>query len=183
MAIAISLCALLAEAKSKAAKSPDFAAVAAAVEKYFATVAGYQSGDLISQSQIAGALKQVEDAGFKAPNAGQIIKLGLPDNSFLVREFSTPTGRQFIRKTGRYAGGYARLDRLGSISDGQKTIRQLMRDKDGDKFIEYLATTKGGHNLGSMIGGARHGVDLNKPTGRIYTAADLIAVLKKSVIK
>jgi hypothetical protein len=29
------------------------------------------------------------------------------------------------------------------------------------------------------LAGARQGVDLNKPTGRIYTAADLISVLKR----
>jgi hypothetical protein len=175
-----SLCGLLVGANSKAAKAPDFAIVAAAVENYFASLAGHQAGDLISQSQIAAALKQVEDTGYKAPNAGEIVKLGLPDNSFLVREFASPSGRQFIRKTGKYAGGYARLDRLSSMPDGQKTIRQLMRDKDGDKLIEYLATTKGGHNLGRMMAGTRQGVDLNKPTGRIYTAADLIAELQKS---
>jgi hypothetical protein len=174
---------LLAGAKSPAGATPDLAAVAAAVEQYFASIAGYQAGDLISQSHIAAALKQVEDTGYKTADAKEIIKLGLPDNSFLVREFSSPTGRQFVRKAGRYAGGYACLDRLSSTPDGQRTIRQLMRDKGGDKMIEYLATTKAGHNLGSMLAGARQGVDLNKPTGRIYTEAELIAVLRKSASK
>ena len=30
------------------------------------------------------------------------------------------------------------------------------------------------------MGGVRDGVDLNKPTGRIYTADDLIAVLQEA---
>jgi hypothetical protein len=55
----------------------------------------------------------------------------------------------------------------------------LIRDPKGDDLITYLATTKGGHNLGKMMGGVRGGVDLNKPTGRIYTTNDLLTVLKK----
>jgi hypothetical protein len=179
--LTISLCGLRAGANPIGAGAPDSATIAVAVENYFASLPGNQAGDLISQSQIAAALKQVEDAGYRTPNAGQIVKLGLPDNSFLVREFASPAGRQFIRKAGKYAGGYARLDRLSSMPDGQRTIRQLTHTKDGDKLIEYLATTRGGHNLGRMMAGTRQGVDLNKPTGRIYTAADLIAVLQKSV--
>ena len=58
-----------------------------------------------------------------------------------------------------------------------------MRTKDGDKMIEYLATTKGGKNMSSMMAQARGGVDLNKPTGRIYTADDLVAVLTDAITK
>jgi hypothetical protein len=179
----MSVCLLFAGAKATSTAPPDIAVVTAAIEKYFASVAGYQRGDLISQSQIAAALEQVNDAGWAAPNADEIVKLGLADNSFLVRDFSSPTGRQFMRKSGRYSGGYARLDRLSSLPNGQKTIRELMREKGGDKFVEYLATTKGGHNLGGMLAGARQGVDLNKPTGRIYTAEDLVAAVKRGFEK
>ena len=55
-----------------------------------------------------------------------------------------------------------------------------MKQKGGDEFIEYLATTNSGRNLGQMMAGTKRGTNLNKPTGRIYTADDLLAVLKKS---
>ena len=43
----------------------------------------------------------------------------------------------------------------------------------------YMATTQSGHNLGKMMGGVRNGADLNKPTRRIYTANELLAVLQQ----
>jgi predicted enzyme related to lactoylglutathione lyase len=75
------------------------------------------------------------------------------------------------------------LDRLSSIPRGQTIVHDLVRQKDGDRFVEYLTTTKGGQNMGGMMAQARGGVDLNKPTGRIYTADDLIAALKSALAK
>ena len=157
---------------------PDFGAVAQSVDNYFASVPGYRAGDLISRSQIEGALRSVEAVGWKVPNASDVAALGLADNSFLIRELSSPAGRKFMRMIARQPGAYARLDRLSTISQGQKIVHDLIRQPGGDELITYLASTKGGENLGKSLSAARNGVDLNKPTGRIYTADDLIAALK-----
>jgi hypothetical protein len=85
-----------------------------------------------------------------------------------------------MRRVGGQPGGYSRLDRLSTIAGGQQLIRDLIRQKDGDQFIAYLATTSGGHHLGSMAANTRNGVNLNKPTGRIYTTDDLLVALKAS---
>ncbi len=167
---------LIAEAPSR---RPDFATIVLAVRSYFEAVPAYQSGDLISRSQIEKALASVEDAGWKVPEADAVGQLGLADNSFLVRELWTPAGRKLMRKIGRQPGMYARLDRLSSISRGQSIVRDLIRHKNGDAFVKYLATTKGGHTLGRQLAATPRGVDLNKPTGRIYTDADLIDELKR----
>ncbi len=119
----------------------------------------------------------------KVPDAARIVKLGLGDDSFLVRELSTAEGRKFMRKIAQEPGTYSRLDRLSTIPRGQSLIHDLVRQKDGDKLLEYLATTKGGQNMGGMMAQARGGVDLNKPTGRIYTADDLIAAIKTALSK
>jgi hypothetical protein len=161
------------------AKLPDFDTVASEVQRYFQSQPDYQSGDLIRRSQIEAVLKNVAAAGWKVNNPKQIMELGLPDNSFLVRELSTPAGKKFMRKVATRTGGYSHLDRLSTIPRGERTIRDLIRDPNGDDLITYLATTTGGRNMGKMMGGVRGGVDLNKPTGRIYTANDLVAVLKK----
>jgi len=174
------LCYLMAVAAA-AEPSTEFSIVSQAVTDHFNSVPGHQAGDLISQSQIAAALEVVKQAGWADVKAKEIVQLGLADNSFLVREFSTPAGRKFMRKAARHAGAYTRLDRLSSIARGETIVRGLIRDKGGDKFIEYLATTKGGHNLGATLAGARGGADLNKPTSRIYTADDLVAVLKREI--
>jgi hypothetical protein len=148
-----------------------------AVEKYFASLPDYQPGDLVTRSQVAKALAKVKDAGTKVPETDRILAATLADSSFLAKELSTPAGRKFMRKVGRHPGAFSRLDRLSTISRGQTFVRDLIRSADGDKFIEYLTTTRGGRNLGSSLTGAQHGTDLNQPTGRIYTAEDLMAVL------
>jgi hypothetical protein len=60
-------------------------------------------------------------------------------------------------------------------------VRDLIRGADGDKLIEYLTTTRGGRNLGSALAGARQGANLNQPTGRIYTADELMAAIEESL--
>jgi hypothetical protein len=154
-----------------------------AVSDYFQSLGDYQAGDLVSQRHVAGALGAVADVGWEVPDADKIIEQALADGSFLVRELSTPAGRKFMRKIARHAGTYSRLDSLSGLYNGERIVRDLVNQKGGDQFIEYLATTKSGHNLGQMMAGTKRGTNLNKPTGRIYTADDLVAVLKKAYAK
>ena len=160
---------------------PSFDVVTKALTDYFASLKDYKAGDLVSQSHVARALERVTDAtGWEVPNREAIVKLALADNSFLVAQLSTPGGRQFMRSIAKYSGTYSRLDRLSTISGGQQFIKDVMRKPGGSDIIQYMATTPGGHNLGTMMAGVKQGVDLNKPTGRIYTADDLLAQLKRA---
>jgi hypothetical protein len=156
----------------------EFDAVRSAVEQYFHSLEGYQAGDLIARSHIRGALEMVSNAGWQVPEADSIAQLGLADSSFLVVRLSTPSGRRFMRRVADDQGAYARLDRLSSISGGQALVNDLIRRKGGDEFVRYLAT-KHGRQLGAQASATRQGVDLNRPTGRIYTADDLIAALRQ----
>jgi hypothetical protein len=158
-------------------------AIAHLVDSYFAALPDYRAGDLINRSHIEDVIRTIEASGGTVKDADELVERGLADNSFLIRELSSPAGKKFMRKVGRNAGGYARLDRLSSISNGQKIVRDLVRGPGGDTMLDYLTTTKGGSNTGRMLGGARGGVDLNKPTGRIYTAAELSAELQQRVTK
>ncbi len=162
---------------------PGDRAVAKVVDEFFSSQPGYQKGDLITQSQIEKVVAKLVSEGVTFKDPGSVVKLGLADDSFLVRELSTPNGKRFMRKIAPRAGAYSHLDRLSTIPRGETTVRELIRQKDGDKMIDYLATTKGGKNMGGMIAQARGGVDLNKPTGRIYTADDLVAALKGAIAK
>jgi hypothetical protein len=157
---------------------PKFAAVAQAALSSFNSLPGYEPGDLVSQSQVEGALNAVEQVGWDVPDRKNIVDLALADNAWLVRELSTKKGQSFMRKVARFPGGYLRLDRLSSIADGKAAVRVLIKDPGGDEMIQYMDTTQGGFELGRMMGGAKGGVDLNKPSGRIYTADDLVAVLQ-----
>jgi hypothetical protein len=171
-------CWLLMSDRARAEEPLDFAAVAGAVANYFNSLPGHQPKDLVNQSQVAEALDAVAKVGWDVPDRDALVKQALADGSFLTHELATPAGRKFMRNIARYPGAYSRLDRLSTISGGQKLIDDLIEKKGGYELIEYLATTEGGHNLGTMMAGVQHGVDLNKPTGRIYTADDLLAALK-----
>jgi hypothetical protein len=161
--------------------APSFDSVHQALGRYFATLKDYKHGDLLSQSRVADALAKVTDAtGWDVPGRQAIVDRALPDNSFLVGQCSTPAGRAFMRNVSKYSGSYSRLDRLSTISGGQQFIKDLIARKGGSEMIEYLATTRGGHELGKMMSGVQQGVDLNKPTGRIYTAGDLLVELKRA---
>jgi len=161
----------------------DDRAVAKVVDEFFASQAGYQKGDLVTRSQVEKVVAKLVNNGVTISDPASVTKLVLADDSFLVRELSTPNGKRFMRKISTRSGSYARLDRLSTISGGQSLVRDLVRQKDGDKMIEYLATTKGGKNMGRMMSQTRGGVDLNTPTGRVYTADDLVAALKTAIAK
>lgn len=155
--------------------------IAKVVDEFFATQPDYEKGDLIRRSQIEQVVAKLTSKGLKISDPAGIVKRGLADDSFLVREFSSANGKHFMRRLAQHPGTFSHLDRLSTIPRGQQTIRDLMRQKDGDKLIEYMATTKGGRNMGAMMAQARGGVDLNKPTGRIYTADDLIDAVNSAV--
>jgi hypothetical protein len=169
---------LLTTASLRGEEPPKLPMVVQAVEAYFASLPDYQPGDLVEQSQVAGALDAVELVGWEVPQRKQIVDLALADSDWLVRELSTKKGKRFMRKVAKHKGGYLRLDRLSSIADGKAAIRVLIKDPGGDEMIEYMDTTSGGFELGRMMADAKSGVDLNKPTGRIYTADDLVSVLQ-----
>jgi hypothetical protein len=159
------------------AKSPSPGTVKTAVEKFFASQTGFQSGDLVTGSQIAAVLMKFDRAGAKVPHAEKIAARGLADDSFIVRQLSNAGGRKFMRKLAATPGSYERVDRLSAIPGGEKLLSDLVRDKDGDKLIEYLATTKGGQNMGKMMAAVPGGNNLNRPTDRIYTVNDLVEAI------
>jgi hypothetical protein len=161
----------------------NFSAITQAIDLWFASQSSYQSGDLITRDQVETVLKKLEDAGIHVPDAKSIAERSLANDSFLVRELTTPGGKQFMRKLATKPGAFSHLDRVSTIPNGEKLIRDLTRAKDGDKFIEYLATTKGGRNMGGMMGSVQGGNNLNQPTGRIYTVADFEAALQASLAK
>lgn len=161
----------------------DFSTISRAIDAWFEKQPEYQPGDLITRTQIETVLKKLEAAGVHVPDAQAISQLGLANDSFLVRELTTPAGRRFMHKLAHDPSAYSHLDRLSEIPRGQKTISDLIREKDGDKMIDYLSTTKGGQKMGSMMGSVSGGVDLNKATGRIYTVDDFEAVLNAALSK
>ncbi|MEX0642207.1 MAG: hypothetical protein WD468_05875 [Pirellulales bacterium] len=172
---------LAAAQSNQPAQRPTFDVVANSLAEYFASLKDYKPGDLINQSRVTEALAHVTEATeWDVPNREAIVKRALAENSFLVTQLATPSGRPFMRNVAKYPGSYSRVDRLSTIAGGQQFIQDLIAKKGGSDMIEYLATTRGGRELGAMMAGVQQGVDLNKPTGRIYTADDLLVALRQA---
>lgn len=166
-----------------AASPPSFDRVIRALTDYFKSLPDFQRADLLNQEEVTAALAAVAKVGWEPADSKEIIGRALPTNSFLVGELATPDGKRFMRKISKNPGTYSRLDRLSRLSQGQQVVSQLIGDIGGDVMITYLATTNSGHNMGKMLAATPGGTDLNLPTGRIYTADDLLAALKKSYAK
>lgn len=159
---------------------PQFPQIEQAVRAYFGSLPTYQSGDVITRSQIEPLLEKEKSLDWLS-NAERSAILGqlLEDDDFLATQLRTPAGRSFVAQISRYPQGLDRLDRLSRLDNGHKTVRSLIHVRDGYKLIETLATTPNGKALGNVLAKKPKGVDFNKPTGRIYTQEMLVAHLKR----
>jgi len=85
--------------------------IAKVVDEFFAAQPDYRNGDLIHRSQIEQVVAKLVSKGVKISDPPSIVKLGLADDSFLVRELSTPAGKHFMRRLAQHPGTYSHLDR------------------------------------------------------------------------
>jgi hypothetical protein len=168
------------EAQAAKKALPQFTAVRAAVDKYFASLRGYRPGDLISQADWLVVAQQLDRLGWKPSNAAQIRDAILPAGSYLIQQSRSEDGRNFMRQVASLPDGYDRLDHLSRIPNGEPTITRLIEGPDGYKMLEYMTTSPGGRELGRMLSEDENGANFNQITGRIYTADALLRQLEQS---
>jgi len=167
--------------KSAAAGTfPTFETVTRTLEKHLALNRSYRAGDLVTASVVESLFRKLEKINWKVADRKDILKSVLPDGDWMARQFSSGSGRDFMRQIADLPGGYDRVDRLRRMPYGQQQLADLMRSSDGYKLFEYMTTTQGGKNLGAMLSQGVNGQDFNRPTGRIYTELDLLKRLKRS---
>jgi hypothetical protein len=164
---------------SQGKKLPSPAVVKTIVEQTLAKDRDYRPGDLLSQGRAAVVFAQLKAAGWDVPHSRVILARIPADNEFVVRALSTKKGVAFMRSVSAMSGGYDRVDRLSRLPNGQQLVERLINGPDGYKLIAYLTDSRGGQELGTMLGHTGQGVDFNRPTGRIYTAKQLLEVLEK----
>jgi len=161
-----------------AGKLPPFSAVKSTVERSLSTDRSYRTGDLLSQRQVAALLGEIKKSGWDVEQARKLLARVPADNEFMVRALRSSEGTVFMRKVSAMPGGYDRVDRLSRIPNGQQTLQKLINGPDGHRLIGYLTEARGGKEMGTMLGRTPQGVDFNEPTGRIYTATQLLAELE-----
>ncbi|HET6883317.1 MAG TPA: hypothetical protein VFI31_24420 [Pirellulales bacterium] len=173
--------------KSKAtAKAPtSFQAVKTAVEAHFKKITHYRPGDLITRGDAQAVFEELARLGWKAPDQGKILEQLLADDDELVRALRASEHLGFMRQMGQTPNGYGydRLDRLSRMEDGRTIVNRLMEEPGGWNFIDIMAETREGPGLAQAFSMGPGGKDFTKPTGRIYTEAQLIARLKQSYDK
>lgn len=161
-------------------KLPKWEQVQAAVNDYFRTLPGYQPGGIVTRTDVRPAFPQLEKLGWAVADREAILTQLPAEGDFLVQQLRTPAGRKFATRIATIPDGYDRLERLSRLPSGRATVRDLIGSKGGDKLIEYLATTPGGNELGKMLSKDSNGPRFNQPTGKIYTAEQVLARLKRS---
>lgn len=161
---------------------PDFRSLATIVSKHLAKQPGYQSGDLITRREIAGALDALSQRStWKLTKVQQeeLVAKGLEPQSFLAQQLTSKNGREFSRHIAKYQLGYDQLERLSKMPQGRSTVERLVKGPDGWKLLEYMATAKGGHELNKMLSETPRGGNFERSTGRIYDEPQFLAELQK----
>lgn len=159
---------------------PQFEQVRTTVNEYFRTLPEYEAGGVLTRKDVQPLFARLQAVGWTVADREAILAQVPQEGDFLVQQLRTPEGRKFASRIAAYPDGYDRLERLSRIPNGKTTVRDLVRSKGGDKLIEYLATTPGGAEMGKMLSKDPRGAKFNQPTGKIYTAAQLLARLKQS---
>lgn len=158
----------------------DFDSIAQHVQGYLARLPGYQPRDLISRRDAEAILNCVSELGWTPGDRATLLKLVPDDRSLLVRKLRSPSGKKLMRDCARRGLPFDVLDRLSTMPDGERILQSLINGPDGYKLVEYMATAPGGHALGHQLAATLRGKDFHQPTGRIYTAEQLLAHLKQA---
>jgi hypothetical protein len=152
-----------------------------AVRDHFAKQRDYRSGDLLTRGKVEAALPAIErKTGWKLENAEReaLLKLTLDDKSFLAKQLTSKTGKDFARQIAGMPLGYDKLDRLSHLPQGESTIQRLVVGPDGYKLLEYMTSSRGGRELSRMLSADGEG-DFEKPTGKIYDDRQLTSALRQ----
>ena len=170
---------------TRASSRPSPAVVQRVVADYFSKKEGYEPGDLITRHNVQAILKQLRQRGIVPKDAKEILQAALPENHFLVELSRSTRGRRFLRKTKNEELIYDRLDRIAGVPNGQRMLRDLVKLPDAHRYAP-MRPAQGTPSMLDLLpkrGSSRTRTIPNyaKPTGRIYTEADLVKRLRESL--
>jgi hypothetical protein len=150
------------------------------VTNFFSKVPGFQEGDLITKSETESLLQQINKQGWviKAEDREAIMDRVLDDNSFMVKQLTTPKGRSFLNKIRNLPSGIDRVERISEMPKGKRDVEALIyRVPDGYKWIEALTVPRDGVRLNQNFKRTPYGKNMYKDTNRLYFAHQLIEEL------
>ena len=153
--------------------------VQSVAKEHFSKLKNYSSGDLITTDDVKQLLKRLSKKGWDVPKSDELLARLIPSGSYLDQTFSTKKGMKFFREVSKVPGGVERVERMSQLRNGKGSINQLVSFPNGSDLIKELSTTQAGRNLGNRGSRNSGGVNLNKPTGKIYVEKELIEELAK----
>jgi hypothetical protein len=167
-----------------AEKLPSWAVVERTVAEQLATIPQYRNGDLLSQSQVAPIFAQLAERGWVVADHAKILASVLADDDYLVEQLRTPAGVKFMRKIATFPQAYDEIDQLSQLPGGQLMVKDFLRFAHSDRTFINKQGPSPAMYARLVPDEKRQGVptpkDLEKPTGRVYTAAQLVARLQQS---
>lgn len=159
-------------------KLPSFATIESALVTQCAQQ-GLDRTDIISKTNAVAMLDTAAKLGWKIVDREALLKRVLPDNDYLVKELRKKQGRNFVKEIANMPEGLDRVDRMAREPQGKYVINMLVTHVDGDKMIGYMTGPTSNQRLANLLSAAPPNVDLNKPTGRLYTVDNFVQELKK----
>ena len=143
--------------------------------------ADFQPGDLITREQVEPLLGAASSGwDCRSTDAKQILDKLPAKGEFLVEQFSTPSGRNLMRRVASAPNVYDRLDRLSRMPQGHQTIQGMINSPGGEKMIDYMTKSPAGPGIGKILSSGQQAEQFGTPTGRIYTVDDLLTRLQQS---
>jgi len=162
---------------------PKWEAIERAARAALCGRADYHPGDILARSEAQACFAQLAALGWKPADATELAAAVPGDDEFIVKHLrgkNNKDGQRFMRHVASYPDGYDRLDRMIRMPRGEIITEDLIHNPGGFRMVEYLATAQGGQEMGKMLSQTPQGKNFNQPTGRIYTAEQLLARLKTS---
>lgn len=171
-------------ANEKAIEKPQWIQLRKVVDKYFAEQRGRSATDVLTSSEARATLDLLTKAGWKPKDSAKLQARVLGDGDFLVRELKSKEGRKFLAATSSEGLVYDRLDRLTKYSGGDRLVTSIINLPNGPAFMRPKPTPGFGTlmDLLPKEASGKTPVDpqFNKPTGKIYTAAQWIKELESA---
>ena len=140
------------------------------IAKHFQSIKGYQSGDLISSSQVEELFGRFERLGWTVEAKSDILARVVKSGSFLDTTMNSAKGKKFFRQVNQSKNGADRLERMLALKNGRSSIRQLVYEiPNGADYVKALATSRHGKVVDRGVNrSSAAGKNFSKPTGKIY---------------
>jgi hypothetical protein len=159
---------------------PDWKTVEDAAKKHFRALPNYKPGDILSQGQIKPLVAQLAKQGWKISDQRDLLAQICPDNDFVVEQLRTKNGQKFMRSTGGSAAQYDYLRRLAETKGGNRQVADILKLRNGNDVLSALTKSKAGKDISRRLADGPRTQGYDKPTGYIYTEAQVLERLKES---